>query len=99
MKNFTGVYELSNEDGSTITAALGITQEREAELKKKLPRIIQENDRVSQTLEAIWNEVDHPNEYAWMVFIYGANTGIEQAKKADFLKDLIDKFKKDFGDE
>lgn len=99
MREYTGVYELSNEDGSTITAALGITEEREAELKKKLPRIIEDNNRVSQTLEAIWNEVDHPNEYAWMVFIYGANTGLEQAKKADFLKELIDKFKKGLDDE
>lgn len=99
MKEYTGVYELSSEDGLSITAALGIPDDREKELKKLLPKLVEENDRVSETLEAIWQVANHPNEFAWMVFIYGANTGLEQAKKLDFFKDLLDKFKKDMGDE
>ena len=99
MKEYTKMFEYSDENDIRITEALGISDKRESELKCMLPEIIHKNDRVSQTLEAIWNAVDHPNEFAWLVFIYGANTGVNTAKKTDFMQFLMDKFKEDLGDE
>lgn len=95
MREYTGVYELDSSDDITINDALGISEQRLDELKELLPKLVEKNDRVSETLEAMWNAVDHPNEFAWMVYIYGCNTGLQRSKSVDLLKDLIDKFKKD----
>lgn len=99
MKEYTKMFEYSDADGISITEALGISNEREEQLKELIPQIVEENSRVSQTLEALWNEANHPNEFAWMVFIYGANTGVHTAKKIGSFDDLLKKFLKDLGDE
>lgn len=99
MKDYTGVYELTADGDVSISEGLGISKERSKELEELMPQLLEKHDRVSETLEAIWNVTNHPNEFAWMAFIYGANIGVNQAKKTDFLKDLIDKFLKDMGEE
>ena len=73
MKDYTGVYELSTAD--SITEALGIDETRVEELKSLLESVNKKTNRVSETMEELWKVSNHPNEFAWMCWIHGANTG------------------------
>lgn len=90
MKDYTGVYELSSDD--KITTSLGIDDEREAELKSLLQDVNNRTNRVSETLEELWKVSNHPNEFAWMCWVHGANTGTHKALGGlfeDFIKDKL----------
>jgi hypothetical protein len=88
MKHYTGVYELSEDNN--LTDALGITEGRFEELKNLTVDCVDKCERISETFQALWNAADHPNEFAWMVFVYGTNSGIQQYKKdMQKLKDLL----------
>ena len=90
MKDFTGVYEISTDDG--ITNALGISDERREELENIIKKSVKDCNRITETLAEIWNRCDHPNEYAWCVFMYGSNMGIHKAlENLGDLKKLLDK--------
>lgn len=88
MKDYTGVYELSNE--GTISECLGINDNRAEELSKHIFEAVQNSDRITQTMEALWNKAQHPNEFAWMMFMYGSKTGVNRAlgDLPEFLKSL-----------
>lgn len=87
MKDYTGVYELSTE--GTISECLGINDARTEQLTKDIFQAVNDNDRVTQTMETLWNKAEHPNEFAWMMFMYGSRTGLNKA-----LGDLPDLLKK-----
>lgn len=87
--NYTAVYELS--DNEKITEALGINETRANELERIVKSTVNDCDRITETLAVLWDKCNHPNEYAWCVFIYGANTGVQKAMgDLGKLKDLLD---------
>lgn len=69
MKDYTGFYEV--QDSNSITEALGITPEREKELKELFSKCITPDNKVTESMELFWKYCDHPNEFAFCIFHYG----------------------------
>lgn len=86
--NYKAVYELS--DSESISDALGITDDRMKELEKIVKTCANDCDRITETLVDLWNKCNHPNEYAWCVFMYGTNLGVHKAmNELSVIKDLL----------
>lgn len=85
---YTAVHELS--DSESVSEALGLTDERMEELTKLVKSSTNDCNRITETLVDLWEKCNHPNEYAWCVFMYGANTGVNKAiSEMSSLKDLL----------
>ena len=86
--NYRAVYELADSD--SISEALGLTDERMEELTKIVKSSANECNRITETLVDLWNKCNHPNEYAWCVFMYGTNLGVHKTiNEFSGLKDLL----------
>lgn len=86
--NYTAVHELSTTD--SISEALGITDERMEELGNMIKQSSDDCNRITETLADLWKKCNHPNEYAWCVFMYGSNMGAHKAlSEFSALKDLL----------
>lgn len=85
MKAYNKVTELA--DCNSIPEALGITDNRVEYLKNAIVAMANSNDRITQSFEKLWEVCDHPNEYAWCLFIYGANIGRKDAE-IEFIKKM-----------
>ena len=83
MKDFTGLYEIDR-NSVTFTEALGISNERAEELSKVLESCKNTNDTISGTFVELWNNVGHPNEFAYVVFEYGVRAGTEKTLQRIF---------------
>ena len=85
---YTGVHEISTSD--VVTEALGLTDERVEELRNILKNSTHECNRITETLSDLWSKCNHPNEYAWCVFMYGSSLGVNKAlSELSSIKDLL----------
>jgi len=86
--NYTAVHELS--DSESISEALGLTDERMDELSNIIKQSSNDCNRITETLADLWDKCNHPNEYAWCVFMYGCNMGTHKAvTELSVIKDLL----------
>ena len=89
MEKYTGLYEL--ESGSeSMPVALGINESRENELDAILEKCVKGNSTISATFVDLWNNVDHPNEFAYVMFHYGTKMGANKALEG-FLGHMLKK--------
>lgn len=73
MKDYTGMYELTTE--GSISECLGINDARVEVLAKAIAVNAVNCDRVTESMEKLWEISEHPNEFAWMMFMYGSKVG------------------------
>lgn len=83
-----GVVEVSKDNDISVSEALGITDERMHKLAKIMETSAIECDRVSETIEMLWNRSNHPNEFAWMLYVYGNKAGAERIVQSLLTKQI-----------
>jgi len=64
-----------DDNATTITGTLGITQERQIFLKNLIDSCFEKHDTVTDMMVYVSNGVVHPNELAYCVYHIGSNVG------------------------